>query len=131
VFHHPDRRAHEAYAAAHAGRGNVGEVRRFLAALEAPNPDLAARLAAAKAFRQENNWSGAIAMLREALTPERLASQKELAPEALVLLADSQCSAGECAAGRETLESGLRLFPDNKAIKEAVRKLKMLSRSTP
>ncbi len=131
VLHHPDRRAHEAYAAAHAGKGNMGEVRRFLAALETADPDLAARLAAAKAFRREDNCGGAIAMLSECLTPDRLASKMEPAPEALVLLADCQCSAGDCAAGRMILESGLRFFPENRAIKDAVRKLKASNRSTP
>ena len=131
VAHHPDRRVHVAYAAAHAGKGDLGEVRLYLAALEAAKPDLAACLAVAKAFYQERNWRGALSMLKDALDPVALASQKDLAPEALVLMADTQCRWGDCAAGRNTLKTGLKLFPDNRSIQDAMRRFKSSSRSSP
>jgi tetratricopeptide (TPR) repeat protein len=131
VAHHPDRGVHEAYAAAYAGLGDLDQVRRYLAAVETAQPDLAGRLAAAKAFRREENWNGAVILLKEILTPELVSSEKELGTEALLLLADSQCLAGDCAAGRGTLETGIKLFPDNRAIKDALRKMQSPGRSVP
>jgi tetratricopeptide (TPR) repeat protein len=131
VAHHPDRHIHEAYAAAHAGRGSLEQAQRYLPALETSNPDLSARLAIARVLRREENWNGAISILKETLVPEILAADKELGGEAVLLLADSQCRAGACAAGIGTLESGSKLFPDNKAIREATRRLKSSGRSSP
>ena len=124
IAHHPDRQAHEVYAAAYAGQGNLEEVGKYLAALEPGSPDLAVRMSVAGVFRREKNWTQAISLLKESLTPEQVAAQKDLAADALVLLADIQCLAGDCTAARGTLEGGLKVMPENKSLKEALRKLK-------
>ncbi len=124
IAHHPDRHAHEAYAAAYAGLGDFGEVGKYLAALEPVKPDLAVRMTVARVFRREKNWSQAISILKGSLAPEQVAAQKDLAADALVLLADTQCLAGDCAGARDTLEEGLKVLPENKPMQEALRKLK-------
>jgi tetratricopeptide (TPR) repeat protein len=124
IAHHPDRHAHEAYAAVHAGLGNSQDVAKYLAALETDKPDLAVRMTVARVFRREKSWTQAISILKESLTPEQVAAQKDLAADALVLLADTQCLAGDCAAARDTLKEGLKILPENKPLHEALRKLK-------
>jgi len=129
VAHHPDRRVHEAYAAAQAGMGSLGEVRRYLMAVEVAKPDLSARLSAAKACRQEQKWSDAIVLLSEGLPKgEPDPKQKDLLPDYFVLLADVQCRTGDCAAALNTLEAGLRLLPNCKPVKDAIQRLKSSSR---
>ncbi len=129
VAHHPDRRVHEAYTAANAGRGDLEQARRYLAALDTANPDVRSRLAAARAMRREENWKGSVGLLKEIQIPDRLLSDRELGVEAVLLFADSQCRAGDCRAAKDSLEAGLMVFPDDKAIKEAMRKLKSSGRS--
>jgi tetratricopeptide (TPR) repeat protein len=128
VAHHPDRGVHEAYAAAHAGMGNLGEVGKYLMALETAKPNLPARMAVARVFQQEQKWDSAIALLKECLTSADITAYKDLLPEVFILLADIQCQAADCAAGRDTLEAGLKLSPDSKAIKEAMQRMKSPSR---
>ena len=124
IAHHPDRHAHEAYAAAHAGLGNSVDVAKYLAALETDKPDLAVRMTVARVFRREKSWTQAISILKESLTPEQVAAQRDLAADALVLLADIQCLAGDRTAARDTLKEGLKMQPENKSLQEALRKLK-------
>jgi tetratricopeptide (TPR) repeat protein/uncharacterized caspase-like protein len=123
VAHHPDHRAHELYAAAYAGMGDMVQARQYLPALETTKPDLAARMLVAKTLQREKKWNPAAGILQEVLQNSKLVSEPDSLAEAFVLLAEIQCQAGECGAGRKTLESGLRILPNNPRIKEALGKL--------
>lgn len=123
VAHHPDRGAHEVYAAAYAGMGETTQARQYLAALEAVKPDLEVRMRMARSLRQEMKWEPAIGIIQEVIGDDTLHSDPELFAEAVVLLAEIQCQSGDCAAGRKTLERGLQALPGNQKIREGLRKL--------
>jgi tetratricopeptide (TPR) repeat protein len=122
VAHHPDRRAHELYAAAYAGSGDMVKARQYLAALESTGPDLAVRAKIAKTLQQEKNWDRAGEILKEVINDSHLVSQPDQLAGVFLLLAEIQCQSGDCAGGRKTLENGLRVLPNSQRIKEALRR---------
>ncbi len=124
IAHHPDRKAHELFAAARAGAGDLAEARKYLPALESARPDLQARLQLARVLQREKKWGDGIALLMEVLSSAELDRQQESLPDAFVLLARMQCEAGDCEAGRKTLGRAQQVLPGNKAIEAAAKQLR-------
>lgn len=62
--HYPDRRAHEIYATAYAGAGDLAKVREYLGALERDGPDVEMRRRIAEILRRENRPAEAEAILK-------------------------------------------------------------------
>ncbi|MEE8350205.1 MAG: tetratricopeptide repeat protein [Acidobacteriota bacterium] len=120
IAYHPDRRAHQLYATALAGSGDLSRALEYLPAIEGRQPDLKIRLAMAKTLLAEQLWHEAIPILEVVLTDTDSSVDSELLAEAFVVTAQAQCQSGDCEAGRATLERGRAVLPDSERIKSAV-----------
>ena len=123
IAYHPDRRAHEIYAAATAVSDADG-VGIYLEALEPTGPDVDARMLVARTLRVEDRLADAIGFLDDVVTVQDRVRDREQLPAAYVLLAEIQCESGDCAGGIQTLEAGLGLFPDDEGIRAAIRRMR-------
>jgi len=121
---HADRRAHEIYAAAHAGLGDLDKAMTYLRALESTTPDVGSRVLIAQTLKRRGQWKEVISILSG--VPQQV-EQKNLSSELYELLGEAQCRTGDCATGRATLNMGLRLFPKNKPIREVLKRVKSYS----
>ena len=121
---HADRRAHEIYAAAHAGLGDLDKAMTYLRALESTTPDVGSRVLIAQTLKRRGQWKEVISILIG--VPQQV-EQKNLSSELYELLGEAQCRTGDCATGRATLNMGLRLFPKNKPIREVLKRVKSYS----
>ncbi len=124
IAHHPDRRAHEIFAAALAGSGKMETAKQYLVALEQDHPDLPARLLVARTLLAVERRDDAASVLKECLRDPKLYDRSAPLAEVYVRLAEIQCGAGDCPAGRRTLEEGQKVLPGDKSIEEALRKTK-------
>ena len=111
---HPDRRAHSIFAALAAAAGDMTGATAYLSPLESSAVNVEARLLVARTLRQERKWSEAATVLKDALST---------AP-AFVLLGEVQCAAGDCAAGRATIELGLQRFPNDAELRSALGRIR-------
>jgi MSHA biogenesis protein MshN len=108
--------ARQALAVALVGEGRLDEVQALLAEGLALNPrdaQLAATLARVKAEQQD--LSGAIAVLLAALPASPMTSAKNESPEPRALLATLQQKAGQNAAAVDNFSAALKLAPNNGA----------------
>jgi tetratricopeptide (TPR) repeat protein len=108
VAFHADRRAHEVYAAAYAGLGDMEKALAYLPALET------SRIFVAQILRQERRWKDIV----------RLLEPRTASAELYLLLAEAQCQSGDCARGRETVMEGLRLFPKDRPMRQLLKQLR-------
>ena len=123
IAYHPDRRAHEIYAAATAVSDADG-VGIYLEALESAGPDVGARMFVARTLRVEDRLADAIGFLDYVVAGQDRVQDRQQLPAAYVLLGEIQCESGDCAAGIQTLEAGLGLFPDDVGIRDAIRRMR-------
>ena len=127
IAYHPDRRAHEVYAAARAVSDADG-VGVYLEALEETGPDVGIRMLVARTLRVEDRLGDAIGFLDDVVAGQDRVRERQQLPAAYVLLAEIQCEAGDCGAGIQTLERGLELFPDDEGIRDAIRRMRQGAR---
>ncbi len=123
IAYHPDRRAHEVYAAATVVSDADG-VGIYLEALEPTGPDVGARMLVARTLRVEDRLGDAIGFLDDVVAGQDRVRDRQQLPAAYVLLAEIQCESGDCSAGIQTLEQGLELFPDDEGIRDAIRRMR-------
>jgi predicted Zn-dependent protease len=124
IAHHPDSRAHQIYAAAHAAKDDLTLAIQYLEAIEPNRPSLPARTLMARALRQEDDDLGAIEALRPAIALLSATDQEDLAVEAAVLYAELQCEVTSCENARRTLEGAREFFPDNVLIQKTLKELR-------
>ena len=123
IAYHPDRRAHELYATALAGSGDLTRALEYLPSTEGRQPDLTIRLAVAKTLEKQQAWSEAVSILEAVLADTSSGFDPELLAEAFVVTTRAQCQSGNCEAGRATLERGRAVLPDSERIRTAGRQL--------
>ena len=123
ISHHPDERAHEIYAILAAVAGLSEEVPAYFETLEGRGPNIGIRMSVAETLRQESMFEEAVPVLEPIVSNEEQVLVRESLPSVYVLLAELECSAGDCRAALETLESGQGLFPDSELIRDAVERL--------
>ena len=123
IAYHPDRRAHQLYATALAGSGDLTRALEYLPATEGRQPDLTIRLAVAETLQKEQAWSEAVSILEVVLADTSPGFDPELLAEAFVVTAQAQCRSGDCEAGRTTLRRGRTVLPDSERIRTAARQL--------
>ena len=123
IAYHPDRRAHQLYAAALAGSGNLPQALEYLPAAEGRQPDLTIRLAMANTLQEEQMWPEVVSILEVVLADTDANYDPELLAEAFVVTAQAQCQSADCESGRTTLERGRAVLPDSERIRTAVRQL--------
>jgi predicted Zn-dependent protease len=124
IAHHPERRAHEVYALAHAGAGSLDRALEYVPALETARPDLPLRVALARVLQRRGQPAEGARLLRPAAFDPRVPKNDPALPGAIVRAAELECAAGDCARARETLAAGRRLLPGNAVLEEAARKLR-------
>jgi tetratricopeptide (TPR) repeat protein len=119
IEHHPERRAHEIFAAAYAGMGDLAKAREYLAPLESAYRDVVTRRTLAEVLRRERKLDEAALLLTQGLENSRPDTAEETLAAAYILAADILCEAGRCAEGRQLLEAGRARLPESKALREA------------
>ncbi len=123
IAYHPDRRAHEIYAAATVVR-ELDAVEVYLEALEPTVPDVGARMLVARTLRGEQRPEDAIDLLDDVIREQAGIRDRRQLPAAYVLLAEIQCESGDCPLGIQTLEAGLGLFPDDEGLRDALQRMR-------
>ena len=123
ISHHPDERAHEIYAILEAVTGTIEEVPTYLETFEGPRPHIGIRMSVAQILRQESMFEDAVPLL-EAIVEGPEQDPTTALPSVYVLLADLECSAGDCARALETLESAQELFPASDLIQDAIGRMR-------
>ncbi len=124
ISHHPDERAHEIYAILRALTGSGEQLAVYLEALEAVGPDIGIRMSVARTLARESRFDAAIPVLETIVLNQETVIADESLPSVYVLLAEMECSSGDCARALETLETGQDLFPDSTVIRDAVGRLR-------
>ncbi len=123
ISHHPDERAHEIYAILSAVAGSSEEVPTYLDTFEGRGPNIGIRMSVAETLGQESMFDEAVPVLEPIVLNQEQVIERASLPSVYVLMAEMECSAGDCAAALETLESGRELFPDSELIRDAVERL--------
>ena len=124
ISHHPDERAHEIYAILIAVAGSSDEVPTYLETFEGRGPNIGIRMSVAETLRQESMFSEAVPVLEPIVSNVEQVLDRESLPSVYVLLAELECSAGDCVGALETLETGQALFPDSDLIRDAVGRIR-------
>ena len=66
----------------------------------------------------------AVPVLETIVSNQEQVLVRESLPSVYVLLAEMECSAGDCVGALETLESGQGLFPDSELIRDAIGRIR-------
>ena len=127
ISHHPDRRAHQILALAHAGLGRWQDAAVYLPALETRQPDTDLRFRLAQTLAAAPDWEGVAAVLTPALEHAGIAALAQQQPgrvaEAFVLWATSLCHTGNCPQARQVLDRALEMLPGQDKLMKARQEL--------